>query len=31
MAGLGHFPMIENPPLFRRHVMPILEEIRRLF
>jgi pimeloyl-ACP methyl ester carboxylesterase len=30
MAGLGHFPMIENPPLFRRHVMPILEEIRRL-
>jgi len=28
MAGIGHFPMSENPALFRRHIMPVLDEIR---
>ena len=28
MADIGHFPMSENPELFRRHFMPVLEEIR---
>ena len=28
MADIGHFPMSENPALFRRHLMPVLEEIR---
>lgn len=29
MAGLGHFPMCENPGLFREYVAPVLEEIRK--
>lgn len=29
MKGVGHFPMSENPEVFRRALMPILEEIRR--
>jgi pimeloyl-ACP methyl ester carboxylesterase len=28
MAGVGHFPMQENPREFLRHVLPVLEEIR---
>lgn len=28
MPALGHFPMAENPALFKRHLLPILEEIR---
>ncbi len=28
MPGLGHFPMSENPALFRTHLLPVLEEIR---
>jgi pimeloyl-ACP methyl ester carboxylesterase len=28
MAGLGHFPMSENPARFREHIVPVLEEIR---
>ena len=28
MTGMGHFPMSENPSLFRRYLLPILEEIR---
>ena len=28
MKGIGHFPMSENYPLFRQHLMPVLEEIR---
>ena len=28
MPELGHFPMSENPELFRAHLLPILEEIR---
>ncbi len=28
MDGIGHFPMSENPDLFRTHLLPILEEIR---
>ena len=27
MKGLGHFPMSENPPLFRSFILPVLEEI----
>ena len=27
MAGIGHFPMTENPDLFLRHVRPVLAEI----
>jgi pimeloyl-ACP methyl ester carboxylesterase len=30
MKGVGHFPMSENPAVFRRHLMPILDGIRRL-
>jgi hypothetical protein len=29
MAGIGHFPMSENPALFRRHILPVLDEIRQ--
>ena len=28
MKGVGHFPMCENPAVFRRYLMPILESIR---
>jgi len=28
MDGIGHFPMSENPDLFRSHLLPVLEEIR---
>ncbi len=28
MEGMGHFPMSENPDLFKRYLMPVLEEIR---
>jgi hypothetical protein len=27
MKGVGHFPMSENPAVFRRHLMPVLEKI----
>jgi hypothetical protein len=27
MPGLGHFPMCENPDLFRTYLMPVLAEI----
>ncbi len=30
MEGLGHFPMSENPAEFRRHILPILDEVRTL-
>lgn len=29
MEGMGHFPMSENPALFRTYLLPILDEIRR--
>lgn len=28
MEGIGHFPMSENPALFREHILPVLDEIR---
>ena len=28
MKGMGHFPMSENPPLFREFLLPILDEIK---
>ena len=28
MQGIGHFPMSENPALFRTHILPVLDEIR---
>lgn len=28
MPGIGHFPMSENPEAFRRHLLPVLEQIR---
>jgi pimeloyl-ACP methyl ester carboxylesterase len=28
MADVGHFPMSENPEVFLRHLLPILEQIR---
>ena len=28
MEGIGHFPMSENPALFRTHILPVLDEIR---
>ncbi len=28
MAGLGHFPMSENPEQFRRYLVPVLDRIR---
>jgi hypothetical protein len=27
MEGIGHFPMTENYPLFRRYLLPILRDI----
>jgi len=29
MAGLGHFPMSEDPARFRGYILPVLSEIRR--
>lgn len=29
MPGLGHFPMSENYPRFREHLLPVLEQIRQ--
>ncbi len=28
MPGIGHFPMAENDPLFRTHLLPVLEDLR---
>lgn len=28
MEGIGHFPMSENPALFREHLLPVLDAIR---
>mgnify|MGYP005663094967 CR=1 FL=1 len=28
MEGMGHFPMSENPELFRSYLLPVLEQIR---
>ena len=28
MKEMGHFPMSENPALFREHILPVLKEIR---
>ena len=28
MPGIGHFPMSENPALFREFILPVLEKIR---
>jgi hypothetical protein len=28
MKGLAHFPMSENPELFRTYLLPVLDEIR---
>lgn len=28
MPGIGHFPMAENYPLFRTHLLPVLEDLR---
>ena len=28
MEGMGHFPMSENPALFREHILPVLDDIR---
>jgi pimeloyl-ACP methyl ester carboxylesterase len=30
MPALGHFPMIENPSEFRKHILPVLDEIKAL-
>ena len=30
MAGLGHFPMSENPEQFRRYIAPVLAEITKV-
>lgn len=30
MEELGHFPMSENLAQFRRYILPVLAEIRRL-
>jgi pimeloyl-ACP methyl ester carboxylesterase len=27
MEGIGHFPMSENPDLFKSYIYPILDEI----
>ena len=27
MKGMGHFPMSENPALFREYLLPVLERI----
>ena len=29
MKELGHFPISENPPQFRRYILPVLEKIRQ--
>ena len=29
MAGVGHFPMSENPSVFVEHLLPVLDRIRR--
>ena len=29
MEGIGHFPMAENPALFRKYILPVLDEIRK--
>ncbi|MGF1651645.1 MAG: alpha/beta fold hydrolase [Hyphomicrobiaceae bacterium] len=29
MRGLGHFPMAEDPELFKSYIAPVLDEIRR--
>ena len=29
MEGIGHFPMSENPVLFRTYLLPVLDEIRQ--
>jgi hypothetical protein len=28
MKGLGHFPMTENPELFKRYLRPVLAELK---
>jgi hypothetical protein len=28
MEGIGHFPMSENPDLFRSFILPVLDKIR---
>ena len=30
MEGLGHFPMSENPEVFRGHIIPVLDKIRAI-
>ena len=30
MKGIGHFPMSENPSIFREYLLPILDEIRSI-
>ena len=30
MEKLGHFPVSENPPQFRRYILPVLEKIRKV-
>ncbi|HEY7926631.1 MAG TPA: alpha/beta hydrolase [Candidatus Dormibacteraeota bacterium] len=30
MPGLGHFPITENPPLFKRYLLPVLDDIEEL-
>ena len=27
MEGMGHFPMSENPALFREYLLPVLDNI----
>ena len=27
MEGMGHFPMSENPELFKSYIYPVLDEI----
>jgi pimeloyl-ACP methyl ester carboxylesterase len=27
MEGMGHFPMSENPDLFKSYIYPVLDEI----
>jgi pimeloyl-ACP methyl ester carboxylesterase len=31
IPGIGHFPMSENPDLFRSYIHPILNEIKEKF
>ena len=31
MTGMGHFPMSENYPLFKRYVSPVLDEVSALW